>query len=139
MLTKFLNLYVVSLTVAGIMGCSQLPQSFAGQEKAAPPKEVLAQVRKVQEALPAAEGTIVSLRGKVGNRVPLLGSTAYELRDGSGVIWVLTKESTPNLGEEIVVTGKVRSQSIPIQTGQPDSTSTYLEQQSGFYQVPSGK
>ena len=45
--------------------------------------------------------TTVSLKGKVGKHIPFLESSAYEIEDSTGRIWVLTTEPIPIDGKEL--------------------------------------
>lgn len=56
----------------------------------------------------------VRVQGKVGDRIPLLGAQVYEIEDSTGTIWVLTKEPTPNAGDQVLVEAKVRHEDISI-------------------------
>lgn len=64
---------------------------------------------------PSAD-TSVSLQGQVTNRAPLLDINAYKLKDSTGTIWVFTPqtETLPNVGDEVLIKGKLQFQSIPI-------------------------
>ena len=57
---------------------------------------------------------IVYLQGQVINRAPLLGFGAYKLKDATGTIWVIANQSIPNVGDEVLIKGKLQFQSIPI-------------------------
>ncbi|HEY9613432.1 hypothetical protein [Allocoleopsis sp.] len=57
---------------------------------------------------------IVYLQGQVTNRAPLLDSSAYQLKDATGSIWVFTNQNVPNLGDEVSIKGKLQFQSIPV-------------------------
>lgn len=57
---------------------------------------------------------IVHVQGQVTNRAPLLGAGAYKLNDESGTIWVFTNQTVPNVGDEVLVKGQLRFQSIPV-------------------------
>ncbi|NJL41575.1 MAG: hypothetical protein HC840_01790 [Leptolyngbyaceae cyanobacterium RM2_2_4] len=57
---------------------------------------------------------IVRLRGTVGDRAPLLNGQVYQLQDSTGEVWVLTSDTTLKTGEQIVIRGRVRYQSIPL-------------------------
>lgn len=56
----------------------------------------------------------VYLRGKVENRAPFVGNAAYQLEDGTGSIWILTKQELPQLGDEVLLKGEVRYKSITL-------------------------
>lgn len=80
----------------------------------------------IQDVLSQGKDAIVTVKGTVGDRAPLLGGTVYELQDGTGKIWVLTKGQAPEKGQEIKVMGILRYKSIPI--AGKEQGSLYLEQ-----------
>ncbi|MDX2228561.1 MAG: hypothetical protein NW220_02915 [Leptolyngbyaceae cyanobacterium bins.349] len=71
--------------------------------------------------------TTVYVKGTVGDRVPLLEGTVYQLQDATGTVWILTQQPPPQAGTEIVVKGTVRYQPIVINGQQQGSI--YLEQE----------
>lgn len=73
------------------------------------------------------QGSTVTLRGRVIHRAPLLGSSAYELQDATGRIWVVGQEPATIGNGEVSVRGILRYQSL-LMNGQ-DYGSVYLEQQ----------
>ncbi|NDJ17491.1 hypothetical protein GS601_09355 [Myxacorys almedinensis A] len=69
----------------------------------------------------------VHVRGKVGAQAPLMGGVrAYELKDETGSIWIVTTDQIPTQGTPIVVQGTVRLQKIEV--GGQDRSAVYLEQ-----------
>lgn len=71
----------------------------------------------------------VYLQGKVENRAPFVGNAAYQLQDTTGSIWILTKQTLPQLGDEIMLKGKVRYQSIKLKDlANQDLGEVYLEE-----------
>ncbi|SRR5579883_505205 len=84
--------------------------------------------------------TIVQVKGRVANRAPLLGKTAYELQDGTGSIWVLTTDAAPNPGDTVVIQGKLLYQSIsPDGSSGSPGESIYIEQQRQLQHSPALK
>ena len=81
--------------------------------------------------------SIVYLKGRVGDRAPLLGAVAYELRDATGSIWVLSKEAIANPGDEVTVKGKLQYQSIPLNG--KEQGAAYVEQQQLLQHTPAIK
>jgi hypothetical protein len=71
--------------------------------------------------------TIVYLQGQVTNRAPLLSSGAYQLKDTTGTIWVFTNQTLPNVGDEVLIKGKLQFQSIPI--GVQELGEVYVQQE----------
>lgn len=82
-------------------------------------------IQEVQKTVD--QDSVVTMKGVVGDRVPILDGTVYELQDSTGKIWVVTKKQVPNSGEEVVVTGNLRFKSIPL-NGQ-EQGSVYIEQE----------
>ena len=70
--------------------------------------------------------TPVRVKGKVEKIVPLLGSSAYELKDLTGSIWIVSKKNLPPVGEQIIVEGIPQYQEITI--GSENLGSFYLEE-----------
>jgi predicted small lipoprotein YifL len=108
---------VLPFLLSGILGCGQLinlelPSSDTvaiGQ---------LPQQHQQQET--------VQVRGKVKKVVPLVGSGAYQLEDETGAIWVVTPETLPQIGDEIIIEGTLNYQSIPI--GEKDLGEFYVRE-----------
>lgn len=84
-------------------------------------------IKALHGQTPATPASTIYLKGKVGDRAPLLEGTVYELTDATGSIWVLTKAKAPEPGQEVVVKGVVRSQPITL-NGQAQKE-LYLEQE----------
>ena len=71
----------------------------------------------------------VYLKGKVKNRAPFLGTAAYQIQDSTGMIWVVTKNTVPQPGEEIFIKGLVRHKSIKFkQLAGQDLGEIYIEE-----------
>jgi hypothetical protein len=51
----------------------------------------------------------VGITGTVRDSYGFLGTGAYELDDGTGRIWVVTKRGTPSRGSKIGAKGRVRT------------------------------
>jgi hypothetical protein len=99
------------LLLMGLMGCSDFST-----------------IRQVQEHPHRNWFTAtVHLKGKVGDRAPLIGGLLYQLQDDTGKIWVLTKRTAQPSGQQIAIEGQVRYQSIPI-AGQ-ELGEAYIEEQ----------
>lgn len=80
---------------------------------------------------------IVQVKGRVGQRVPLLGKTAYELIDATGSLWVIATNAIPNPGDNVVVEGKLLYQTIPLNG--KEQGSLYLEQRRQLQHTPAVK
>lgn len=57
----------------------------------------------------------VYLKGQVGQVVNLLDESAYQLQDSTGKVWVITEDSLPQPGDEILIKGQLRYESIPVE------------------------
>ncbi|MFB8791062.1 MAG: hypothetical protein U7123_19990 [Potamolinea sp.] len=122
MQTKYLSAYLlpfcILLVSTGIVGCSILsPFGFGGD------------VTKIKEIpqTPNAAGTVY-LQGKVTTRAPFLTGGAYQLQDGTGTIWVITKENVPNVGDQVSIKGQLRFQSLPVSGQELGEVSVQEEQ-----------
>lgn len=51
----------------------------------------------------------VGIVGRVGDSYGFLGTGAYELDDGTGKIWVVTKRGAPSRGSKVGAKGRVRT------------------------------
>ncbi|WP_088891499.1 YceK/YidQ family lipoprotein [Leptolyngbya ohadii] len=69
----------------------------------------------------------VQLQGTVGDRVPLIGAEVYELKDGTGSIWVLTDDRSLNTGQQVKIRGEIQIEDITIE-GQT-TQEVYIKQQ----------
>ncbi|MBF2027349.1 MAG: hypothetical protein IGS48_11355 [Oscillatoriales cyanobacterium C42_A2020_001] len=113
---------ILLLGVMLLVGCG----SLSGSEPQKPSPTVQTTPIEVLLKLPKQASTVY-LKGKVGDRVPLLGGTVYKLQDSTGEIWVLTQQPPPNTGEEVVVKGTLRYQSISINN--QELGSVYVQQE----------
>ncbi len=81
------------------------------------------------------QNTIVTLRGKVQAIAPLVGTSAYQLEDASGKIWVLTSNpNLPKVGDILLIKGQTRYESI-IVAGQ-ERGELYLQEQEVLERQP---
>lgn len=120
---------LIATSLLILSGCSQIAFSTATDDefKVAQFTGKTDRIHDIQNQ--ANQGKTVVLKGKVGKQVPLLGGMVYELQDNTGTIWVLSQPPLPKPGEEVVVKGKVRYQSIRINN--QDQGSVYIEQDQG--------
>ena len=71
---------------------------------------------------------VVQVEGKINAQAPLMGGLrAFEVKDETGSVWVVTSRSVPATGSQVNVQGKVRLEKIDL-AGQ-DQSAVYLEQQ----------
>lgn len=79
----------------------------------------------------------VYLRGKVENRAPFVGNAAYQLQDGTGKMWILTKQALPQLGDEVLMKGEVRYKSITVkELAGTDLGEVYVEEMEQLQRIP---
>ena len=88
---KYISLWIVLL--ASLFGCQ-------------------APVITVEQISPKKVGKTVYLTGKIVRQAPFLGNAAYQLEDGTGKVWVVTKE-LPQSKQQINIKGKIQYQSLP--------------------------
>lgn len=119
-LRQCLVTYGLAISLAG---CGGLANSQSeNQPLLAPPTQPIQEVQKSGK-----KGATVHIKGKVGDRAPLVEGTVYEVADETGKIWVMTKQPPPETGQEVTVKGVLRFKSILI-NGQ-EQGSLYLEQE----------
>ncbi|MBD1863591.1 MULTISPECIES: hypothetical protein [Trichocoleus] len=112
------------MLVAGVVGCSPLPRSGAGMLILRPNVDVT-NIQALQQEQQLDR--VVHIQGKVVRQVPLVQKQAYEIKDRTGSIWIVTQKQAPKSGEAVLVKGKVRYQQIPI--GSQDLGEVYVEEQ----------
>lgn len=87
-----------------------------------------ANVTQIGKIKPAQDGqTTVYIQGKVEKYAPFVKQKAYQIADATGKIWVVTDQSHLQVGQEVVLKGKVIYKSIPL-AGQ-DYGEIYLEEE----------
>ncbi len=118
------------LTV-GLLSCGGLPPSTMNNINLSLGVKVV----NIRDLKPEQDNEArVYLRGKVIRQVPLVGWRAYQLQDGTGNIWVLTKNTDLQLQEQVLIGGKVHYQSIPI--AGTDFGEVYVEEQQQLERKP---
>jgi len=97
-------------------------------------------IRQVQQ-VQGLRGQSVVLRGRVGDRAPLIGGQVYQLQDATGSVWVVSPNTSQQAGEAVKIRGIVQFEPIPPEilgqpaeapaTAQPraESGEIYLEEQ----------
>ena len=70
----------------------------------------------------------VSISGRVTQRVATLDGWIYQIKDDTGSLWVLTRQSDPNIGEIATVSGIVKHKTIMVDA--INASEVYLEEQS---------
>lgn len=102
---------LLALLLFGLAGCG---------------RQADAQTISIRDIQTQPPGTSVALRGTAQTLAPLLGGTVYELQDGTGSVWVLTRQTPPTPGQEITVQGTLRRQALPYSGF--ETQSLYIEQ-----------
>jgi hypothetical protein len=111
------------ITLLGCSGQAASESAATGETSGIIAPKITA-IQVVQKT--ADRDSIVTIKGTVGDRVPILDGTVYEIQDSTGKIWVLSKKPPPPQGEELIVTGTLRFKSIPI--NKQEQGSVYVEQ-----------
>lgn len=75
-------------------------------------------------------GQTVTLRGTVGDRVPLVGGQVYELQDASESVWVVSSDTSLQTGEAVTIKGVVQFEPIPANLLEPAPNSTAITAES---------
>lgn len=92
----------LSLLLGGLLGCTNLAQTGIG----------VSEIGDIQQNW--QKYSTVYVKGTVEKQAPFLGTGAYQVQDATGTIWVVTQESLPSQGDEVLLKGQVKYQSIPI-------------------------
>lgn len=109
-----------------LVGCgSQAVSEMSRPTPEQPSPMPISSIADLQQ--PEGKNPNVYLKGKVGDRVPILQGTVYELQDATGKVWVLTQAPAPQAGDEVTVKGVVRFKSIVLDG--KEQGSIYVEQQ----------
>ncbi|MEB3339719.1 hypothetical protein [Okeania sp.] len=117
---KFRTILIMFL-VMGVISCSQIEQTAI---------KLNLNVSRIEKI--KSKGKIdnqVHLKGTVESIAPFIETGAYELKDNTGSIWILTKTNLPKIGTEITVKGKVHYQSIVVpEMGNQDVGDFYIQE-----------
>ncbi|MCS6812331.1 MAG: hypothetical protein NZ772_01965 [Cyanobacteria bacterium] len=93
---------LLSIGTIGLVGCNQLAKIGVGTT---PIEKIVSNPSKYTE---------VTVRGKVVNRIGILGRGAYEVKDNSGSVWVISGAGDlPAVDATVTVKGTV-SQGVSI-------------------------
>ena len=99
------------LLVVGLCGCGKFtsPGLNLGNFR------IGSNVTPIREIKPEQnDRATVYIQGKVERQVPFLKRWAYQIDDSTGKIWVVTSQNKLAKGEQVVIKGKVKYQSIPL-------------------------
>ena len=71
-------------------------------------------IAEVRQAAPSLEGSSVRVKGKVVDttQLPFVATRFYKIQDGTGEIWVTTKDPLPGMGESLVVAGELHNAAV---------------------------
>jgi uncharacterized protein YdeI (BOF family) len=111
---------------SSLLGCGSTPEAQSSNGNLFSVLD-MGGATKVRDAQKQKPNTSVRLQGKITTLAPLAGGLrAYELRDETGSIWVVTQQRVPPVGASIAVQGTIRLEKIVIDGR--DQSSVYLEQ-----------
>jgi hypothetical protein len=112
---KLLKISAIAFVLIGLISCNGLVKSGLG----------VTPINAIEQNW--EKHSKVYVKGTVQQVVPFVDSAAYQLADDSGNIWVfIQKDAPPKLGEQVLIQGQVKYQSIPI-SGR-EFGEVYLEQ-----------
>lgn len=120
---QVLRIGTVSLMMGGLCGCANLAKSRLSFLPR--PNVPITTIGDVQKSSP--KSSTVYLEGEVGKQVPFLDSRAYELKDSTGSIWVVTKQKAPNQKDQVLLKAKVQHKNISV--GGKTLKEVYVEEQ----------
>ena len=120
---QVLRIGTVSLMMGGLFGCANLTKSRLSFLPR--PDVPITSIRDVQKTSP--KSSMVYIEGEVGKLVPFVGSSAYELKDSTGSIWVVTKQKVPAQQDQVLVKAKVQHKNIRV--GGKTLKEVYVEEQ----------
>ncbi|MCX7594248.1 MAG: hypothetical protein N2235_10880 [Fischerella sp.] len=93
--------------MAGLVSCSYF--RFSGMNA------IGANITPIQELRSQPDSnTTVYIQGKVEKKAPLLKRQAYLINDETGKIWAIANQTNLQVGDQIVIKGKIRYRSIPL-------------------------
>ena len=122
------RLGAIACLFAGLLACGRLPSPNQPKRLANLP------VNAIETLTPQTADTTVTIRGRVGKHAPFLNSSAYEVQDDSGSLWVVTTQPAPASGTKVLLKGQVRYQSIPL--AGKEVGEVYLEESEILQQTP---
>lgn len=98
---------------AGLVGCSNSGFLGLGSLNLSGFGGNITKIGDIQQNPNDANATVY-LQGEVTTRAPFLKNGAYRLKDATGAIWVITNQTPPTIGDELLIKGQVQFQSIPL-------------------------
>jgi hypothetical protein len=111
------------LLVGGLVGCDSLAES--GFSLSPNNNLPITHIGDLQQK--RSLDSSVYLKGRVGDQAPFLGTGAYQLQDATGSIWVVTQQTLPAKGDEVLMRGKAQYQSITV--GDQDLGEVFVQEE----------
>ncbi|NJL62717.1 MAG: hypothetical protein HC903_13905 [Methylacidiphilales bacterium] len=71
-------------------------------------------ITPIRQLTPQQKNSTVYIQGKIEKHIPLLNKHAYQLKDSTGSIVVLTNQTDLRVGSQVVFKGQLRYKSIPL-------------------------
>ncbi len=105
------------LLLGGLVGCGNFGKNLP----------VGINVTPIDQINQQQDNTSVYIQGKVEKLVPLVKQRAYQIKDSTGKIWVVSNQTNFKVGDRVVIKGTVRNKSIPL--AGKDYGEVYIEEQ----------
>jgi hypothetical protein len=122
---QFLSTLELSLVMMiGCSGCSNWTSSNFTKNNL----PLSDNTRPIREILAIKDpGVTLSIQGKVEKQIPLIKQMAYQIKDSTGKIWVITHQHNLGVGQQVVFKGKIMYKSIPLAS--QEYGEVYLEEE----------
>lgn len=121
-LIQMLQVGTITLLVGGLFSCTKVNDSGISILSPNAPVTKVSEIKQQSKV-----NSTVYLQGNVVKLIPFVEKRAYELKDSTGTITVVTKEPFPKQKQEIVIQGKVLYKSVP--AGGQEFGEFYIEEQ----------
>lgn len=121
-LIQMLQVGTITLLVGGLFSCTKVNDSGISILSPNAPVTKVGEIKQQSKV-----NSTVYLQGNVVKLIPFVEKRAYELKDSTGTITVVTKEPFPKQKQEIVIQGKVLYKSVP--AGGQEFGEFYIEEQ----------
>ncbi|HLO83419.1 MAG TPA: hypothetical protein VK203_00215 [Nostocaceae cyanobacterium] len=98
--------------IAGLYSCSNFQNADLGRNKL-PQNANVTPIREIKQPAQGKQVTVY-IQGTIAKQAALIGQKVYQIDDSTGKIWVVTNQNNLQVGQQVVLKGKVQYQSIPL-------------------------